>query len=210
MRNCRNGKGFIARGSPLKPRAIRFRRFPAMSRRRPSTTITPSFSSVWPDAIFSPGGGMTLNVILPLRETGMRCNSARTRGSTRSPLPPGPAAIMAPPSGWHRQTRLSVLLQARQILRKPTDKQVCPCHPTPMAVRVRLVAADQALAASDRCPDGVPGGEFFYEHVHLRFDGDYELARTILPVVVRSLEDRGVKSKAGAGQAPPRPEEHTS
>jgi tetratricopeptide (TPR) repeat protein len=58
---------------------------------------------------------------------------------------------------------------------------------------VRLVEADAALAAGERCPDGIPGREFFYEHVHLRFDGDYELAKAILPAVIQSLQERGLK-----------------
>jgi len=75
--------------------------------------------------------------------------------------------------------------------------------------RVRLVQADTALASSQRCPDGIPGREFFYEHVHLRFDGDYEVAQAILPAIVQSLqerglksEDRGQKTEDGAGKTP--------
>ncbi len=61
---------------------------------------------------------------------------------------------------------------------------------------VRLVETDAALAASERCPDGIPGGEFFYEHVHLRFDGDYEVAKTLLPAVVQSLQERGLNPQS--------------
>lgn len=55
-----------------------------------------------------------------------------------------------------------------------------------------LVDAEATLAASKRCPDGIPGEEFFYEHVHLRFDGDYEIARAMLPAVVERLREQGV------------------
>ena len=41
--------------------------------------------------------------------------------------------------------------------------------------RLRLVAADQWLATNS--PSGIPGGESFYEHVHLNFAGNYLLAR---------------------------------
>jgi tetratricopeptide (TPR) repeat protein len=58
--------------------------------------------------------------------------------------------------------------------------------------RVRLVETEAALAAGEQCPDGIPGREFFYEHVHLRFDGDYEVAKALLPAVVRSLQERGL------------------
>jgi len=63
---------------------------------------------------------------------------------------------------------------------------------------VRLVEADTALAASERCPEGIPGREFFYEHVHLRFDGDYEVAQSLLPAVVQSLAHRGHKPAESA------------
>jgi len=70
--------------------------------------------------------------------------------------------------------------------------------------RISLVNAEKALATSGRCPDGIVGAELFYEHVHLRFDGDYELARAILPAVVQALErDRGLAPSASA-QVPTR------
>lgn len=56
---------------------------------------------------------------------------------------------------------------------------------------VRLIEVDKALAQSELCPDGIPGGEFFYEHVHLRFLGDYQVARAMLPAVVECLRGRG-------------------
>jgi tetratricopeptide (TPR) repeat protein len=74
---------------------------------------------------------------------------------------------------------------------------------------LRLVEVDKALAASERCPDGIPGQEFFYEHVHLRFPGDYEVAKTLLPAVVAGLRARGLTAAAArpgpegqAGAAP--------
>ncbi len=65
--------------------------------------------------------------------------------------------------------------------------------------RVRLVDAEKALALSARCPNGIIGEALFYEHVHLRFDGDYELARAVLPTVMQALEqDRGLVASASA------------
>ena len=43
--------------------------------------------------------------------------------------------------------------------------------------RIRLADGERALA--DASPHGLPGSEFFYEHVHLTFEGNYILARTI-------------------------------
>ncbi len=58
--------------------------------------------------------------------------------------------------------------------------------------QIRLVETEAALAAGERCPDGIPGRESFYEHVHLRFDGDYEVAKVLLPAVIQSLQERGL------------------
>ncbi|HNS19835.1 MAG TPA: hypothetical protein PKH24_05015 [Sedimentisphaerales bacterium] len=69
------------------------------------------------------------------------------------------------------------------------------------AGRARLVEVDKALAESGLCQDGIPGGEFFYEHVHLRFPGDYEVARAMLPTILECLRQRGV-SQAGSGEIP--------
>lgn len=55
----------------------------------------------------------------------------------------------------------------------------------------RLVEIDKALARSDPCCAGSPGREFFFEHVHLRFAGDYQVARAMLPEVVACLRSRG-------------------
>jgi tetratricopeptide (TPR) repeat protein len=69
---------------------------------------------------------------------------------------------------------------------------------SPDGGQIRLVETGTALAAGERCPDGIPGREFFYEHVHLRFDGDYEVARALLPAVIQSLQERGLTVPAPA------------
>ncbi|MEI7898823.1 MAG: tetratricopeptide repeat protein [bacterium] len=55
------------------------------------------------------------------------------------------------------------------------------------AARVHLADAEQALARSELAADGIPGRELFYEHVHLTFDGNYLLARTVLDQVSEAL-----------------------
>jgi len=52
---------------------------------------------------------------------------------------------------------------------------------------VELVDAEQAFAQSQLSDHQVPGEALFYEHVHLRFEGDYLLARTLYPAVVAAL-----------------------
>jgi tetratricopeptide (TPR) repeat protein len=42
---------------------------------------------------------------------------------------------------------------------------------------IRFADGERALA--DASPNGLPGSQFFYEHVHLTFEGNYVLARTI-------------------------------
>jgi tetratricopeptide (TPR) repeat protein len=59
--------------------------------------------------------------------------------------------------------------------------------------KVYLVDAETALAVSDRCRDGGPGSDLFYDHVHFRFDGDYEVAKAILPRAIWVLQqNRGL------------------
>ena len=45
----------------------------------------------------------------------------------------------------------------------------------------RVVLADAENAFAEQSPDGLPGDDLFYEHVHLTFDGNYLLARTLAP-----------------------------
>ena len=52
---------------------------------------------------------------------------------------------------------------------------------------VQLVDVEQALAES--APAGVPGNEYFYEHVHFNPQGQYALARTFFPKVIARLPD---------------------
>ena len=51
---------------------------------------------------------------------------------------------------------------------------------------VALADGEQALAAAS--PDGLPGDELFYEHVHLNFQGNYVLARTVAEEVEKVLQ----------------------
>jgi len=45
----------------------------------------------------------------------------------------------------------------------------------------QVVLADAERAITDRSSDGLPGNDFFYDHVHLTFDGNYLLARALAP-----------------------------
>jgi tetratricopeptide (TPR) repeat protein len=53
------------------------------------------------------------------------------------------------------------------------------------AAGLLLADAEHALAAAS--PDGLPGAESFYEHVHLTFEGNYLLARAIAEQVDKLL-----------------------
>ena len=53
--------------------------------------------------------------------------------------------------------------------------------------RVNVVDAERAFAENEMSDHRIPGSNLFYEHVHLRFDGDYLLARTFYPAVVAGL-----------------------
>jgi tetratricopeptide (TPR) repeat protein len=44
-----------------------------------------------------------------------------------------------------------------------------------------VLLADAELAFAETSKDGLPGNDLFYEHVHMNFDGNYLLARTLAP-----------------------------
>ena len=54
-----------------------------------------------------------------------------------------------------------------------------------------LDTANVIAAASS---NSIPGEEFFFEHVHLTFEGNYQLARVFFDEVVRALPDRALQT----------------
>lgn len=101
------------------------------------------------------------------------------------------AAEQLDAAGWHyRVARDWDALQFRADSRlNKIISEVATAH---TGEAVRLVDARSAMAAEELCPTGIPGAEFFYEHVHLRFDGDYAVARALLPAIVEALRRRGI------------------
>ena len=63
--------------------------------------------------------------------------------------------------------------------------------------RVALADAEQVFAAQS--PGGLPGNDLFYEHVHLTFDGNYLLARTLAPEL-ESLLPTNISARVKASQ----------
>ncbi len=55
-------------------------------------------------------------------------------------------------------------------------------------LRARFVDAERSFAASPLAENGIPGEQIFHEHVHLKFDGDYHLATTLLPEIAAALK----------------------
>ncbi len=53
--------------------------------------------------------------------------------------------------------------------------------------------ADSVAAFNSSSPHGIPGRELFYEHVHMTYEGNYILARTIFPIVQKNLPAHVVK-----------------
>lgn len=53
---------------------------------------------------------------------------------------------------------------------------------------VHLADLDASLTTSPLAPNGVAGDRLFNDHVHYSFDGGYELAKRLLPTVVRALQ----------------------
>jgi tetratricopeptide (TPR) repeat protein len=54
----------------------------------------------------------------------------------------------------------------------------------------RVLLADAERTFAEKNPDGLPGQDLFYEHVHLTFGGDYLLARTIAEQVEKLMAGR--------------------
>jgi len=65
------------------------------------------------------------------------------------------------------------------------------------AAGVRFVDAQQSLVQSELSPDGILGGDLFYEHVHLTFAGNYLLARAVLDQVCEALPQAVRSGKTG-------------
>ena len=53
--------------------------------------------------------------------------------------------------------------------------------------QIALADAEQTFA--NQSPEGLPGQNLFYEHVHLNFDGNYLLARTLAPSIEKMLPE---------------------
>jgi tetratricopeptide (TPR) repeat protein len=63
----------------------------------------------------------------------------------------------------------------------------------------RVLLADAERAFAGRSPEGLPGNDLFYEHVHLIFEGNYLLART-LAAQIEKLLPAGIGSRVAANQ----------
>jgi tetratricopeptide (TPR) repeat protein len=63
---------------------------------------------------------------------------------------------------------------------------------------VRMVDAERTLADNDPDAKGIAGGNLFYEHVHLTFDGNYVLARSMLEQVRQALPQLAAQPQPGA------------
>jgi tetratricopeptide (TPR) repeat protein len=55
------------------------------------------------------------------------------------------------------------------------------------ATYIHLTDAERSFAQSDLSVGGIPGEKLFYEHVHMTFDGNYLMARTVLNQVESAL-----------------------
>jgi tetratricopeptide (TPR) repeat protein len=64
----------------------------------------------------------------------------------------------------------------------------------------RVVAVDAAQALAGGSPEGIPGQELFYEHVHFTLAGNYQLARVFADHVAQVLP-ASIASRASAGWA---------
>jgi tetratricopeptide (TPR) repeat protein len=74
-----------------------------------------------------------------------------------------------------------------EIIRESADRHAVD--------QVRLIDAAKLLAADS--PDGIPGRELFYEHVHYTIDGNYKLARILADNVAMKLPSKITATDTG-------------
>ena len=55
---------------------------------------------------------------------------------------------------------------------------------------MELVDVEQAMGLSELSPGAIPGRDLFYEHVHMKFAGNYEVAKALLPVIARAIDPK--------------------
>jgi tetratricopeptide (TPR) repeat protein len=66
---------------------------------------------------------------------------------------------------------------------------------------VFLVDAERVFAENERTPQGIPGSEWFYEHVHFRPEGNYLLATAVLRQIAEILP-ASIRSQASGRPLP--------
>ncbi len=79
--------------------------------------------------------------------------------------------------------------QINQVIRSVAEEKPGP--------NVRL--ADVVAAVADRSPHQIPGDEFFYEHVHFTFKGNYLLASTAIEHVDEMVAERYPRARRTGG-----------
>jgi len=77
----------------------------------------------------------------------------------------------------------------------PINDAICDVAKAKQQQAVELVDAQRALAECDSSDQGVPGRALFYEHVHMTFAGNYEVAKAFFPAVARAVSRRLAKAE---------------
>jgi tetratricopeptide (TPR) repeat protein len=66
----------------------------------------------------------------------------------------------------------------------------------------QVLLADAERVFAEQSPGGSPGANFFYDHVHLTFGGNYLLARTLVPQIEKLLPEK-IATRVAANQSWP-------
>jgi tetratricopeptide (TPR) repeat protein len=88
---------------------------------------------------------------------------------------------------FRADSRINAILRATA---RAAGSQGVPSGASPGVLK-RVYMADADSAFRSASAGGLPGGDLFYEHVHLRFAGNHLLASTVLPKVDSALESAG-------------------
>ncbi len=93
---------------------------------------------------------------------------------------------------WLRSGPRPSTARFRSRLQDQRDDPASRQH-RPEAKALWLVDAEREFAAADP-PHGSPGKDLFYEHVHMTFSGNYQLARMIFQQVAKVVDPRSQKT----------------
>ena len=175
----------------------------------------PPFASRWNDRLTQPDRSKSLDLLQRgiTAQSGTNLTQALEFYRQAAELDPGQAELQFRLGKcWLALTNASA---ARPHLERARDNDALPCRAdSRLNSIVDAVAAEYATrgvlrfdaeaALAAGAPSGIPGGESFFEHVHLTFDGNYRLARAFADEIEKLLPATFTRSREPEWASPER------